>query len=109
MGKSRRPGESWSYCPPPPQLWACQSHLFRFDPGARLGNGRLSRPNLDAGTWACARAGLVRDGACAEEKLEKMDFTKFPKLDKKKMDNLEACVHDLLNSAVALGFVGCRP
>ena len=27
---------------------------------------------------------------CGQEKLEKMDFTKFPKLDKKKMDNLEA-------------------
>ena len=31
----------------------------------------------------------------AEEKLEKMDFTKFPKLDKKKMDNLEAGAYDL--------------
>jgi len=36
------------------------------------------------------------DPTMMREKLEKMDFTKFPKLDKKKMDNLEAMIHQEL-------------
>ena len=61
--------------------------------GARLGNGRLPGSSSHAGTWR--RGGDANyweqapPDADEQEKLEKMDFTKFPKLDKKKMDNLE--------------------
>ncbi|CAL1139911.1 unnamed protein product [Cladocopium goreaui] len=42
------------------------------------------------------------DPSLMREKLEKMDFTKFPKLDKKKMDALERMIHEELPQLLKL-------